>query len=643
MPTTKGTKKQAIRNNEYYDTIPVFDMLYHESKNNNAKFKKLLKYILDENNIRLAFRNIKNNHGSKTAGTDGKTIKYWAKAPATVYINYVKGRLANFKPEMVKRVEIPKEDGRTRPLGIPTIGDRLVQQCIKQVLEPICEAKFHHHSFGFRPNRSTEHAMAEMYAFINVSKLYHVVDIDIKGFFDNVNHGKLLKQMWNLGIQDKNLLSIISKMLKAEIKGIGIPDKGTPQGGILSPLLSNIVLNELDWWISNQFETFQTRHKYPQEYNRYVALRRTKLKEVFILRYADDFKLFCRTKEMANKAFKATTKWLKERLGLEISPEKSCIVDVRKEASMFLGLEITTSSRRNEYKTEEQIKHSSKKVRTKHKNRRRKPQPKSAYVVESHVSEKAKKKIREKLKKRIKEMRKKSNARNANLYNSTVLGIQNYYRMATHVNIDFGEIAFIINRILHNRLKNQWSKTGIKSELYKRQYKNNYKVNYLAEVALFPLADIRTKDKLTRISPIVCNYTIVGREKIHSELKNVNTRVFEYLHLQSDRTELSDNKISRYVGQDGKCAVTGEYLRIGFMEIHHVNPVSNGGTDKYDNLRWVTEDVHTLIHATLDVTINKYLSRLSLSKKQFKALNDLRVKVGNLSIQLQFKLDGSAG
>ena len=86
-----------------------------------------------------------------------------------------------------------------------------------------------------------------------------MVDIDIKGFFDNVNHGKLLKQMWSMGIQDKKVLSIISKLLKAEIVGVGTPNKGTPQGGILSPLLSNIVLNELDWWISNQWETFETQ------------------------------------------------------------------------------------------------------------------------------------------------------------------------------------------------------------------------------------------------------------------------------------------------------------------------------------------------------------------------------------------------
>ena len=261
----------------------TFDKLYKDSKNHQI-FRNLYESIVDEKNIQLAYRNIKKNDGSETIGVNGHTIADIAKWDTDKYVSYVRNRLQMYVPHKVRRVEIPKDDGsgRIRPIGIPTIEDRLIQQCIKQILEPICEAKFHNHSYGFRPNRSCENALARYVYLINHSELHYVIDIDIKSFFDNVNHGKLLKQMWSMGIQDKRLISIISKMLKAEIKGIGIPDKGTPQGGILSPLLSNIVLNELDWWVASQWETFETNHNYTQ-LNKYRAMKTTKLKEVYPL------------------------------------------------------------------------------------------------------------------------------------------------------------------------------------------------------------------------------------------------------------------------------------------------------------------------------------------------------------------------
>lgn len=124
-----------------------------------------------------------------------------------------------------------------RPLGIPSIWDRLIQQCLLQVLEPICEAKFHERSNGFRPYRSAQNAIAQCYKMIQLQHLYYVVDVDIKGFFDNINHNKLIRQMWNLGIHDKKVLAIVKAMLKAEILFndiVTVPETGSPQGGILS-------------------------------------------------------------------------------------------------------------------------------------------------------------------------------------------------------------------------------------------------------------------------------------------------------------------------------------------------------------------------------------------------------------------------
>ena len=325
------TKQKKLRHLEYYGLQETFDNLYAKSKQGEI-FNNLMELISNEENIRLAYRNIKRNAGSITSGVDGKTIKDIEKLSAEKLVEMIQNKFRFYKPKPVRRKEIPKPDGKMRPLGIPTIIDRIAQQCILQVLEPICEAKFHERNNGFRPNRSAENALAQCCKMIQVQNLHFVVDVDVKGFFDNVNHSKLIRQIWAMGIQDKKLICVIKQMLKAPIimeDGTKIyPTKGTPQGGILSPLLANIVLNELDWWISSQWESMPTHTKYKAFYNKSgmpcrsaecAALKKSNLKEMYIVRYADDFKIFCRKRSDADKIFIAVKKWLKERLKLEVS------------------------------------------------------------------------------------------------------------------------------------------------------------------------------------------------------------------------------------------------------------------------------------------------------------------------------------
>ena len=217
----KRIVNKAERNAERYDAKETGYQLYEDSLKGN-KFDRLMPLIVSEQNIILAYRNICKNSGSKTPGTDGKTIVAIQSLPIESVIKTVRNKLNYYQPKKVRRVEIPKDNGKTRPLGIPSIWDRLIQQCILQVLEPICEPKFHNHSYGFRQNRDAHHAVSRVVSMVNMYKHYYCVDVDIKGFFDNVNHGKLLKQIWTLGIRDKRLLCIISKILKSEIEGEGI-------------------------------------------------------------------------------------------------------------------------------------------------------------------------------------------------------------------------------------------------------------------------------------------------------------------------------------------------------------------------------------------------------------------------------------
>lgn len=612
----KPLKKQKIRNAEYYDMQTAFDKLYADSVS-GRQFRNLVELIQRPENIMLAYRNLRKNSGSKTAGVDKKTISDLNKWSDKKLVNHVQRKLDWYVPNAVRRVEIPKDNGKKRPLGIPTIMDRLIQQCILQVLEPICEAKFFKRSNGFRPTHSAENAIAQAERMIQNIGCYYVIDIDIHGFFDNVNHGKLLKQMWALGIRDKKLLSIISAMLKAEVAGIGFPEKGTPQGGIISPLLSNIVLNELDWWVASQWEEMPTKRNYvhriyangiPDKSNTIRALRSyTKLKECYLVRYADDFKIFCKKHSDAVKLFEATKQWLWERLGLEISPEKSKIVNVKRHYSEFLGFKL--------------------KVREKGK----KPDGSKRYVIEAHVRDKALKKIRARSKEIIGQIRRTYDPnmeyRLIQKYNSYLIGIHNYYCIATHVNLDIHEIAFDVKKSLYNRLKHRLQRTGSISNRYiQEKYGKSREVRYLNGHAVVPVAYVQHRvpmDRKIRVNP----YTPEGRTEIHKNLAGLNLAVMNHLMntpAGQQSVEYNDNRIALYVAQKGKCAVSGIALDANQVDCHHKKPLSLGGDDSYQNLIIVSDAVHILIHSSSERTIKKYLNDLQLNSKQLAKLNNLR-------------------
>jgi group II intron reverse transcriptase/maturase len=444
------------------------------------------------------------------------------------------------------------------------------------------------------------------------------VDIDIKGFFDNVNHSKLIKQIWALGIRDKKLLCIIREMLKSSILmpdgTLGNPPKGTPQGGILSPLLSNIVLNELDWWIASQWENMPTEYDYKCEIRPngtknksciYSSFRRrTNLKEVYIVRYADDFKLFCRNKNDAEKIFQAVKMWLNERLKLEISEEKSKIVNLKKHYSEFLGFKM--------------------KAIKKHKK----------YTVRSHMTDKAIKRESDKLAEQIKKIQHTTDPKNeaceVNLYNSMVWGIHNYYRYATCISLDCDIIHHRILTVMKNRLKRRISKKGKITEQYiAKQYGKSRQMRFIGGKSICPIGFIQTKIPMFKKKKI-CKYTEEGREEIHKNLK-INTSIILKLmkiNENCESIEFADNRISLYAAQYGKCAVTGKILNINEIHCHHKIPRKSGGSDKYNNLIIIHKDVHILIHATLPEVINAYLKLLQPNKTMLEKINKLRLQVG---------------
>lgn len=626
MPNEKQPKTKCVeylRHAEYYDMQHTFDDLYARSQAGEV-FDSLMDAILSRENILLAYRNIKSNSGSFTPGTDRLKISDIGKLSAdevTARVcKIVKGGKNGYTPKSVRRKEIPKPNGSTRPLGIPCIWDRLIQQCIKQVMEPICEARFSNNSYGFRPNRSVENAIAAVYRLMQRSGLPYVVEFDIKGFFDNVDHSKLIKQLWSLNIRDKELLFVIRKILKAPILmpdgHTEHPTKGTPQGGIISPLLANVVLNELDHWIESQWQCNPITENYshrendagsPIQSHAYRAMRNTNLKEIYIVRYADDFRIFCRTKEQADKIMIAVTQWLKERLRLEISQEKTRVVDTRRSYSEFLGFKIRL-----------------------HKKGKK-------YVVQSHMCDKAYKKAKANLIKQvgnIKFPRKdRGEAGEVRLFNSMVMGIQNYYQIATDISIDCGDIGRAVNTVLKNRLKSgkthrlkEEGRDLTKMEL--QRYGDSEQIKFIAQSKepIYPISYVQCKNPMSQRRK-VCAYTAEGRTEIHDNLRINTFLMLQLMNAPSYRhsAEYTDNRISLFSAQWGKCAVTGiDFKCISEIHCHHKTPINDGGSDKYENLVLVLTPVHELIHAVEENTIHSYISALKLDTQQITKLNKLR-------------------
>lgn len=631
--TSTAKTHTSLKLNNYYDMQRALDTLYARSTK-GENFYKLYDLIIDERNIRMAIQSIRGNSGSKTKGTDGKNVFDYLQIKDEELISLVKGRLDNFAPQSVRRVMIPKYGSdQKRPLGIPTFEDRIIQQCFKQIMEPIAEAKFHPDSYGFRPLRSASHAIFRFQNLVNRAQLHYVVEIDIKGFFDNINHGKLLKQLYTMGIRDKRVISIISKMLKAKIEGEGKSVKGTPQGGILSPLLANIVLNELDWWLDSQWANAKRNpnEKNPVDQDNFIQkLKRKakrdeiKLKEFYFVRYADDFKIFCRNRDTADKVFHATKLWLKDRLTLEISDEKSKITNLRKSESEFLGFSLRGRKRKvtkrdwitaSKYVTIDTVE----------------------FTCISRISDNAMRSIKATLYGAAKELQKDQSHRAVELYNAKVRGIQNYYKIASNVSASLGAISFSHNKVIWNRLKNHLAivKKESLGEAFNKRYGDFNGIIYsVSGVALYPLEACKTSKPMAY--PKKRNlYSEEGRKYINlSTDKLVSSGLHHLIRfpLRNESVELNLNRQSKYAQQRGRCIISGEPLILNGFDVHHILPRSLGGSDEYKNLVLVNRKYHRLIHSDNPDEINSLFQNTNLNKRRMERLDLYRTKAGNSSI-----------
>ncbi|MCR5693570.1 MAG: group II intron reverse transcriptase/maturase [Clostridia bacterium] len=283
---------------------------------------QLLEDILSRDNMMLAYKKVKANKGA--SGIDGVTID---EVDEYLKVNWVdireKMRKRKYQPQPVRRVEIPKPNGGVRNLGIPTVVDRIIEQAIAQVLTPIAEPHFSDNSYGFRPGRRAQQAVIKLLEYLNDGYEY-IVDIDLEKFFDNVPQDKLMTLVGKL-IHDPDTESLISKYLKAGVMIRGQyekTEKGTPQGGNLSPLLSNIMLNELD--------------------------KELEQRKLHFVRYADDCVITVGSSAAANRVMHTITNWIERKLGLKVNMTKTKVT--RPSGLKYLGFGFWKGSKDGKWK-----------------------------------------------------------------------------------------------------------------------------------------------------------------------------------------------------------------------------------------------------------------------------------------------------
>lgn len=612
----------------------LLDKFYQISNNkikNNEKpkFKNLLEIIKSDVVIVTAIHNIKSNSGSKTPGTDAMIIDDILQDSYDKVIDMVKESLMDYKPKEVRRVWIDKPGKKEkRPLGIPTLVDRIVQESVRIVIEPILEAQFFEHSYGFRPMRDAHMALKRVTTVIHHTKYHWIVEGDISKFFDNVNHRILINKLWGLGIQDKRVLMIIKAMLKAGImEETKVNEIGTPQGGIISPLLANVYLNTLDKWIAREWENKETKHKYCTKNKMFQMLRKnSNLKPAFFIRYADDWVLITDTKENAIKWKNRIDKYLETNLKLKLSKEKTLITDCTKKSIKFLGFKIKAEPRLM-YPKGQRNNSNAKKTR------------KTLITKTYPQEEKFRNKVKDVAKEihKLKKIPKKEDAiHQVNIINSKIRGIINYFTVTTGITTETKKYSSYLQMLAYRCLKRhgvEIVETGKVTNL--PQVHETYKQR-------IPAIDVSIKGEptwvgVTNLSFTKWNeprsknqketpYTEEGRKLYRDRMdkKLSLTRGDEYFNLDMSyiiSKNLTSNERYNFeyfmnrgyvINRDKyKCRVCGKMVKPYNVHIHHIYkklPLSKINKVKY--LATVCTDCHKKIHNNESYDKEKYWKKL---------------------------------
>jgi len=617
-----GTKLNKVPSNEAELNKLLQDIYLTAKKNygddNESNFMGILEIIASEPNIITSIHKIKSNKGSHTSGIDDEEIDDYLKKGYDEVIEIVRTKLYNYNPNMVRRVWIPKPGkSEKRPLGIPTIIDRIIQECVRNVIEPIAEAQFFEHSYGFRPMRSADMAVARIKRINFTSKCCWVVEGDIKGFFDNIDHNVMIKSLWNLGIRDKRVLSIIKQMLKAGVmEECSRSELGTPQGGIISPLLANIYLNRFDNFMTGDFERKKLRKPHSRRDGELTAMRNhSNLKTCYYVRYADDWVILTDNQEDAEKLKYKAKRYLKETLKLELSEEKTLITNVRIKPIKFLGVEIRMVKKNGTWVNK--VSPERERFHRKMKNLSRE----IFYIRKTSTVDKD----------RL--------IQNITRVNSIIVGLINYYSMCDQISVVIRKYAWLLKYTAYKSLKRyggKWIRANEVSNLIGLHYGHKANIPAIKYKEMFiGVTDINFAKWE---NPVQKNqgetpYTPEGRELYNKRMRRKGLRVrtdevnstAHAFFIRMSKSPLYNfeyfmNRPYTYNRDKGKCKICGGYVEPNEARFHHVEkklPVNQ--INKVKNLATVHQYCHDLIHNNSEPE--------SLSEKTMKNLNKYRRKL----------------
>ena len=586
----------------------IQDQLYQMSKEacdvgKRPAFKGLLEIMSAEATIITAIHNIKSNGGSETPGVDGKRMrKDYLEKPFRWVIKDIQNAFKHYEAQKIRRVYMEKPGkAEKRPLGIPTIRDRIVQECIKIVLEPIMEAQFFAHSYGFRPMRDAAMAIERINTLTLRTGYYWIVEGDISKCFDCIDHNILLKRLYHMGVKDRRVLQILKAMLKAGVmEECEVNEDGTQQGGIISPLLANVYLNYLDEWVTKQWERKKTNHQYARPEGKYYRMKKSGLTPGYLIRYADDFVIVTDTRTHAEEWKNRLQTFLQVKMKLTLSKEKTLITDVRKRHITFLGYEfklVPGKARRG-------------------------------YITRTRPD---RKRLKKKIDKIAEDIRKIPHSYSReqmidaiNHINSKIRGVIQYYECCTWVNIDMREHAYRLQRVAMRRLKQykgKWIPADQTQNLPRihQQHKQKlpsiqYREIYVGFTALTFCKWRKAISKNQKETPYTqegrdINFRRTSRKKICARLDDVCSENTAKTVLYGKWGKLNNfefimNRAYALNRDKLKCRVCGGWLIDSTVYTHRINPyLPLESVNRVNNLVSLHKKCfHAIINPNMDIS-----------------------------------------